>query len=604
MLSLRKLVRRLAAGLCVAALVLALRVVPDGAPSASRATFAALQKSTANSAAAAPAANSAAAAAAANSASTVNSTVPAAAVVEGQGLSAASASTARLASSGCSASACHGDPMTDQIRDWRSAATTWSLVDPHRRGFAVLYAPRSVEIYDNLQRAEQDAASTSSGRASKGTPDAAVVAAVEGPDPAAYARFLADRCIGCHATSQQPEASSESLAGVTCGSCHPSDSAEWTAGHYLSTFQSKSTVGDLSPVVRGDLCSSCHLGPKRASGREFDVNHDLIAAGHPRMAFELDSLLANYPKHWDERAVASKRQAASGARFQHLDQWHAGQVAAARRTLDQLEHRAATASPDFAQFACGDCHHALSPPTGPRPRAAHAASRKGLPRPRLESLETLLSGPLAGPIADPIADPMTGTPAESAGGVSTAAALEAVRRQLERFQPFDDAGRAAIAKLRQRVELAANRGPATAADQRAVARWLADQLREPLPIDSWDAAVEWLLAADAFSADLPTATSPTAASSTAASPTAAATGEPLPANAAVVAWLEALERLRTALSDPTLFGQTGMAGVTTSVPTLYDTPAAFDPSVIAPLLRAAAERLDDPAFSTLEGSRP
>jgi hypothetical protein len=147
-----------------------------------------------------------------------------------------------------------------------------------------------------------------------------------------------------------------------------------------------------------------------------------------------------------------------------------------------------------------------------------------------------------------------------------------------------------------------------------VARWLADQLREPLRIDSWDAAVEWLLAADAFSADLPTAASPTAASPTAASPTAvsptatsptaAATGKPLPANAAVVAWLEALERLRTALSDPTLFGQTGMAGVTTSIPTLYDTPAAFDPSVIAPLLRAVAERLDDPAFSTIKDSRP
>jgi hypothetical protein len=199
---------------------------------------------------------------------------------------------------------------------------------------------------------------------------------------------------------------------------------------------------------------------------------------------------------------------------------------------------------------------------------------------------------------------MTGAAAESAGGVSTADALEAVRRQLERFQPFDDAGRAAIAKLRQRVELAANRGPATVADQRAVARWLADQLREPQRVNSWDAAVEWLLAADAFSADLPTAASSTAASPTAASPTAAATAEPLPANAAVVAWLEALERLRTALSNPTLFGQTGVAGVTTSVPTLYDTPAAFDPSVIAPLLRAVAERLDDPAFSTIKDSRP
>jgi hypothetical protein len=39
-------------------------------------------------------------------------------------------------------------------------------------------------------------------------------------------------------------------------------------------------------------------------------------------------------------------------------------------------------------------------------------------------------------------------------------------------------------------------------------------------------------------------------------------------------------------------------------PTLYDTPAAFDPSVIEPLLRAIAERLDDPAFPIPEGSRP
>ena len=583
MLSPRKLVRRFAAGLCVAGLVLALRVVPDGAPSASRATFAAPQAATASSAVPA------------SVPSAVRAAVPSPAVVAASQLSAAPNSPAPPASTGCSASACHGDPVAGEVRDWRSAATAWSLFDPHRRAFAVLYSPRSVEIYDNLQRAEQEGAPTSMLRASQGTADTAASAAIEGPDPAAYARFLAERCIGCHATSQKPEAPIETLAGVTCGSCHPSDSAEWTAGHYLSTFPAKSTVDGASPAARGDLCSSCHLGPKRASGRVFDVNHDLIAAGHPRMLFELDSLLANYPKHWDERAVASKRQTAEGARFQHLDQWFAGQVAAARRTLDQLEHRAALASPDFAQFACGDCHHALSPPTGPRPRAARAASRKGSPRPSLESVETLLSGP--------IAEPTVGAAAASSGGVSTADVLESVRRQLERFQPFDDAGRAAIAKLRERVEAVANRGPATVADHRAVARWLADQLREPRRIDSWDAAVERLLAVDAFRADLQSAASPTADSP--------------PAKAAVAALNEALERLRAALSDPALFGQNGATSVSTSVPpliptripTLYDTPAAFDPSVIEPLLRAVAQRLDDPAFPlpafpNPEGSRP
>ena len=54
-------------------------------------------------------------------------------------------------------------------------------------------------------------------------------------------------------------------------------------------------------ATRADLCATCHVGTDRA-----DVNHDLIAAGHPRLSFELGSFVATMPPHWD--VAREKRQ--------------------------------------------------------------------------------------------------------------------------------------------------------------------------------------------------------------------------------------------------------------------------------------------------------
>ena len=563
---------------------------------------------------------------------------PVAAAADGASREAAGARPAPLwETSGCSASACHGDPLAGDTRDWRSAATAWSLVDPHRRAFAVLYTPRSVEIHDNLRRAEE--------------PNLAAGAEL---DPAAYARFLSERCIGCHATSPHPESPSVSLAGVTCGSCHPSDSAAWTAGHYLATWKPAAGGSGDTVLARADLCSSCHLGPKSAGGRVYDVDHDLIAAGHPRMVFEYDSLLASYPRHWDERAAIAKRQAATGARFPHLDQWRAGQIAVARRTLDQLEHRGVLGGtpPDFAQFACSDCHHALSPPSAPRPQASRAAARSGAPRPALDAFHSLFAVAFAAEKAGSASGAAIAVAAETnavetnavetnavetnAAEASAAEASAAVSptaidsaratlgRRLQRFAPFDPTAKQAFADLRRALEVAAQRGPATAANQRAFARWLAADLRDPRRVDSWETAVERLLAADVLAADVLAAGvraadvgaasrlatgSPTAGSSAARSPDAnlPTTGLPAKSGPAVTEFLAAVERLRSALSDPAQFALADgkvPANASAGAPTVYDTPAAYDPSVIAPLLRALAERLEDPAFPPFEGARP
>src|SRR5258707_1231750 len=78
---------------------------------------------------------------------------------------------------------------------------------------------------------------------------------------------------------------------------------KWRMAHYLpdwkqKTPQEKERLGmrptkDL--VARAKLCAECHVGTA-----EREVNHDLIAAGHPRLNFEFAAYLANMPAHWRE----------------------------------------------------------------------------------------------------------------------------------------------------------------------------------------------------------------------------------------------------------------------------------------------------------------
>jgi hypothetical protein len=100
-------------------------------------------------------------------------------------------------------------------------------------------------------------------------------------------------------------------------------------------------------MVRAQGCVGCHVGEP---GRE--VNHDLIAAGHPQLIFELDAYTANMPPHWTE----SSDSAASGAQA-----WAAGQIVSLRQSLELLAQRARRADwPELAEYECRACHHALS----------------------------------------------------------------------------------------------------------------------------------------------------------------------------------------------------------------------------------------------------
>jgi hypothetical protein len=177
-------------------------------------------------------------------------------------------------------------------------------------------------------------------------------------------------CLNCHVHPQAGSMPSETLAvikgdGVSCESCHGA-AGKWRTVHYLAGWQQKSNdqkkkfgmqpTKDL--VERAKMCTGCHVGDGVR-----DVNHDLIAAGHPRLNFEFAAFHALMPKHWDE--TAEKRQYPDfEARV-----WMIGQLTSAEAALRLLAYRAdknapapeglSKAWPEFAEYQCYACHHDL-----------------------------------------------------------------------------------------------------------------------------------------------------------------------------------------------------------------------------------------------------
>ncbi len=144
--------------------------------------------------------------------------------------------------------------------------------------------------------------------------------------------------------------------GVGCSACH-GPSERWIGTHFQHQWSPQFAsdegfvdAGDL--YVRARMCASCHVGDK-----DRDMNHDIIAAGHPALRYELATFHAWQPKHWRDTEAKDRT-------YYEAQLWLAGQIAATDASLALLETRAAKSHsvsqwPEFASYDCASCHHNL-----------------------------------------------------------------------------------------------------------------------------------------------------------------------------------------------------------------------------------------------------
>jgi hypothetical protein len=240
----------------------------------------------------------------------------------------------------CAAAACHNGNGPKGSKG--SEYTTWVAYDPHARAYEILYGEHSLRIETNLKRL----ASTKQAH-----PEADTL------------------CLNCHVRpgieplAEQPTKAGQRDAllyadGVGCESCH-GPAEKWLTEHYRPGWKNKSAeekarlgmANTRDLLARGEMCVTCHVGKG-----DVDVNHDLIAAGHPRLAFEYAAFLANVPKHWTEKGDNARPDFEARA-------WAVGQALSAGAALELLAHRADAANkkpwPEFAEYDCFACHHDL-----------------------------------------------------------------------------------------------------------------------------------------------------------------------------------------------------------------------------------------------------
>jgi len=227
----------------------------------------------------------------------------------------------------CAGSTCHGRAegngavvRQDEIATWQEPS---SPSGAHSRAFAVLGG----------RRGQQIAASLGLGNAQS-----------------------APACLGCHATNApagQRGAKFTLTDGVGCESCHGASGGTWLAEHYaLPATHASNVAAGLTPLdnprARASVCLDCHYGSSKPG--QF-VTHSMMAAGHPRISFELDLFSALQQHHNADADYAARKGATSSVRV-----WAVGQAEAVRRSTSLFAQPKFAFEGTFPQFTFLDCH--------------------------------------------------------------------------------------------------------------------------------------------------------------------------------------------------------------------------------------------------------
>lgn len=247
--------------------------------------------------------------------------------------SAADPPAKHLGVASCASSVCHGSasplPVTAVLQN---EYVTWSHFDPHSGAYRSLLSEES-----------------------------AAIAARLGIGPAVREPV----CLACHAEYVDPASRGPRFQledGVGCEACHGA-ALNWIASHddRAAGTHAESLGLGLAALERAEeraaICAACHVG-----SADRLASHAMMAAGHPRLVFELDT----YSELWrtsggrehyraDDDYRQRKRHSGSVAT------WLAGLLESARRTLELASSAELSGGmlPEFSLFNCYSCHRSM-----------------------------------------------------------------------------------------------------------------------------------------------------------------------------------------------------------------------------------------------------
>ncbi|MBA4189555.1 MAG: hypothetical protein C0467_16340 [Planctomycetaceae bacterium] len=276
-----------------------------------------------------------------------------------------------IGNTGCMSAACHGGPAAESLagkfdaNTWEGSGTCWNARDPHARAYSLLTDKPDRPVRATARH---------------------IMAGLHSTIPATEDV----RCLACHSNpslathgTAEPRLVSLRSEGVGCESCHGNASG-WLREHttWKSDNHAEYASTGMTPLFdigdRSMTCLGCHVGAPADPARGYpvrDMNHDMIAAGHPRLDFDFAEFHRELPKHWQEKERTPTGQKPRGAAFD-ARLWVVGRVAQAETACKLLADRAARASandprtpwPELAEFNCAACHHDLPQPWRSEPQ--------------------------------------------------------------------------------------------------------------------------------------------------------------------------------------------------------------------------------------------
>jgi len=253
----------------------------------------------------------------------------------------------------CAASQCHGSATTRSgSRVLQTEYVSWTRTDPHSGAYQTLLSKQSqaIAVRLGLKAAEK-----------------------------------ADLCLDCHADNVDHALRGKRFQisdGVACESCH-GGAGQWLSTHDDAAGTSRAANIEAGmypadrPADRAILCLSCHLGTKTRF-----ATHSLMAAGHPRLSFELDTFTelwrtaGRQPHYIVDQDYAERKEDAG-----HVLTWALGLIADGRQRLALIQDQSFLRSgllPELGLFDCHACHRTMKAVRW-QPRQRHRGLARGMP---------------------------------------------------------------------------------------------------------------------------------------------------------------------------------------------------------------------------------